>query len=176
MAYKLGRQVTFTSKGRVRVDAFPKDRVFTNDELLSVVPIDICHWFCLLAYNKETPQINDRPVKCGAKTLKYHKKAISYFMPNNLPTWDDIHSTGNPTKSRAVNTLLKVVEKWELRGEGKKSNADFPYEPEEYEHLMQVVSTLPNASRLDQVRVPCMFSYQVNMIARLDKVVRLKKS
>ena len=55
MAYKLGRQVTFTSKGRVRVDAFPRDCVFTNDELSSVVPMDICRWFCLLAYNKETP-------------------------------------------------------------------------------------------------------------------------
>ena len=83
----------------------------------------------------------------------------------NLPSWDDIHSTGNPTKSRAVNTLLKVAEKWELRGEGKKSNADRPYEPEEYEHVMQVVSTLPGASLLDRVRMPCMISYQVNMIA-----------
>ena len=55
MAYKLGRQVTFTSKGRVRVDAFPRDCIFTNDELSSVVPMDICRWFCLLAYNKETP-------------------------------------------------------------------------------------------------------------------------
>lgn len=176
MAYKLGRPVTFSPTGRVLVDAFPKDHVFTNAELTTIDPMHICHWFCLLAYNKESPERDDRPTKCGANTLKYHKKAISYFMPHNLPTWDDIHFTGNPTKSRSVNMLLKVIEKWELRGEGKKSSADRPYEPEEYEYVMQAVSTLPDASLLDRVRVPCMFAYQVHMIARLDEVVKLKKS
>jgi hypothetical protein len=129
-----------------------------------------------MAYNKESPERDDRPTKCCSNTLKYHKKAISYFMPHNLPTWDDIHFTSNPTKSRSVNTLLKAIEKCEIRSEGKKSNADHPYEPEEYEYVIQGVSTLPNTSLLDQVPTPCMFAYQVHMIARLDEVVKLKKA
>jgi hypothetical protein len=53
-------------------------------------------------------------------------------MPNNLPTWDDIHHTGNPTKLQAVNKVLQVIKKWETRKEDKTSIADCPFEPEEY--------------------------------------------
>jgi hypothetical protein len=33
MAYKQGRPITFSPTGRVQIEAFPKDHVFTNAEL-----------------------------------------------------------------------------------------------------------------------------------------------
>lgn len=81
MAYKLGRPVTFTPAGRVEIDAFPKDHVFTNDELTTINPMHICHWFCLMAYNKESPNRDDRPTKCASNTLKYHKRQSHISCP-----------------------------------------------------------------------------------------------
>jgi hypothetical protein len=106
MAFKHGRPVTFTQNGRVRVTSYPYDHQFSTEDLLAIRPIDICHWLCLMAYNNPTPSRDDRPTKSNRNTLLYHKKAISYFMTNNLPAWDEQHQFGNPTKSRIVNQVL----------------------------------------------------------------------
>ena len=63
-------------------------------------------------------------------------------MPNSLHSWDEIHCNGNPTKARDVNKVLQVIKKWEICGEGKKSNADRPLEPEEYVYMMNALSII----------------------------------
>ena len=176
MAYKHGRPIHFTPKGQLKVESYPLDHVFTNEDLQAVTPLDVCHWFCLIAYNKEAPDRNDRPLYSTRNTLLYHKKALSYFMPNTLHSWDEIHCNGNPATARDVNKVLQVIKKWDIRGEGKKSNADRPLEPEEYVYMMNALSRQRSANRLELVRYPCMFAYQVHMIGRLDDVVKLKKS
>jgi hypothetical protein len=55
MAYKHGRPVSFTRTGWVKVKAYPRDHHFSNVELQAILPIDICNWLCLVAYNKESP-------------------------------------------------------------------------------------------------------------------------
>ena len=131
MAYKHGCPISFTPGGLLKVDAYPMNHVFTNEVLNDITPLDVCKWFCLIAYHLETPTADERPIFSTYNTLLYHKKSISYFTPNNLPTWDDINHTGNPTKLCAVNKVLQVIKKWEPWGEGKKSSADCPFEPEE---------------------------------------------
>jgi hypothetical protein len=49
----------------------------------------------------------------------YYKKAISYFRPNWLMTWNEITLAGNPTRYVAVNDLIKAVKKRRL---GNKEN------------------------------------------------------
>ena len=122
--------IHFTPKGQLKVESYPLDHVFTNEDLQAVTPLDVCHWFCLIAYIKEAPDRNDRPLYSTRNTLLYHKKALSYFMPNTLHSWDEIHCNGNPTKAQDVNKVLQVIKKWEICGEGKKSNADCPLELE----------------------------------------------
>ena len=133
-------------------------------------------WFCLLAYHLETPTADECPIFSTYNNLLYHKMSISYFMPNTLPTWDNIHHTGNPTKSRAVNKVLHVIKKWETRGKGKKSSADCPFVPEEYRFLMDTLSKRGNLATLDKACYQAMFAYQVHMIGCLDHVSKLKKT
>ena len=44
-------------------------------------------------------------------------------MVNRYTKWNVEHETGNPTMAVAVNELIKLVKKAEVRKQGKKSNA-----------------------------------------------------
>jgi hypothetical protein len=78
---------------------------------------------CLVAYEKEVPDPNDRPVHARSTSLEFFKKAVSHFMLNRNVPWYVESSTGNPTMSVAVNNLIKTIQKAEVRKQGKKSNA-----------------------------------------------------
>ena len=77
---------------------------------------------CFRAYGKENPSQNDTPVK-QSDIIKYYKKALSYWMTSMGP-WDDIQKRGNPTRSKKVNDLLKVLKRVETRGMGAEGCAD----------------------------------------------------
>ena len=118
MAWKEGRSYSFTEKGRVKVeDPYPFEHEFTSDELASIMPLHICKWMCLIVYNNPDPQKNDFPTKGSRNTLLYHKKALSYFMPNQLQQWDERANENqhywNATKSKDVNKLIGLVKKME---------------------------------------------------------------
>ena len=51
MAFKHGRPYSFTTKGRVKIDAYPHQHEFTQDELVAIKPRDVTQWLCLLAYH-----------------------------------------------------------------------------------------------------------------------------
>ena len=69
-----------------------------------------------------------------------------------------------------------MIKKWEIHGEGKKSNADRLLEQEEYVYMMNALSRQRSANRLELVCYPYMFVYQVHMIGHLDNVIKMKKS
>ena len=53
-------------------------------------------------------------------------------------------------QSRIVNQVLNVVKTWELRGEDKDSNADCPFEPQEYKYILCIVAHGETLSRLEK--------------------------
>ena len=91
---------------------------FSNQELLSIKPIDIVHWLCLKAYGTPNPEEDANPTEEGrASSLAFIQKALSYFMPNSMP-WNPETESGNPAKSNEVRRLVKSVQKKEVRGLG----------------------------------------------------------
>ena len=109
-------------------------------------------------------------------SLLYHKQAISYCMPQTLQPWDKDEYKGNPTRSLAVNKLLGVIKKMEIRKEGKESSADRAFEPEEFAAVIHMLANNMDANRLERVLYPLMFIFAYHMIAWLDGVSELKKS
>jgi len=90
--------------------------------------------FRAYGFENATPDCN--PTGCKSATLLNIKKKISFFMINRLPTWDEIHKTGNPTKSAIINDLIGAVKKKETHGQGKSSCADRPFEPSKFSQVL----------------------------------------
>ena len=88
---------------------------FSSERLASITADDIVHYFNFKAYGTQYPYADDPgPPLCRSTTLFYHKKAISYFMPRQTMQWDDLANRGNPTKSTAVDKVIKGVIKYEI--------------------------------------------------------------
>ena len=85
-----------------------------------------------MAYHKENPTKEDRPIYATKNSLAYTKKALSYFMVHSNVQWNDVQRFGNPTKSKQVNSLLRVINKMETSNQGKPSSADRAFEYEEF--------------------------------------------
>ena len=156
-----------------RANPYPKDREFTDDELAPIRPDDIYKWMCKKVYHKEEPGPEDRPIFGRSDSLKFYKKAISYFMPNRLMTWNELTNTGNPTKSILTNTLIRVVIKKETRGLGKPSQADREFEKEEFEQQIAILQTFDDIKR--KYMYPTMFKFQFHLIARIDDTAHVRK-
>lgn len=156
------------------IDVYPTNHDFTTDELLAITPEDIVKWFSLKAYHNVNPSKEDRPLYATQNSLNYTKKALSYFMVHSLPQWNDVTRIGNPTKSKKVNALVRLVGKMETRDQGKKSNADRAFEYQEVAEVMKIFST-PEGSSIDNAMYACMFAYQIHFIARIDDVSKSKK-
>jgi len=63
------------------------------------------------AYGISDPGPND-----NSSALAFAEKAISYFTPNKLMSWNALANppVGNPTKSIAANNIMKIVERKKL--------------------------------------------------------------
>ena len=93
---------------------------FTEAQLLEIRPNQIVRYMSLLAFGKEVPSDDDKPVRRRSSGLDFVKKAISFFMPNQNVKWIVQTQQGNPTMSVAVNQLIKHIKKHEVRKQGKK--------------------------------------------------------
>ena len=54
--------------------------------------------------------------------------------------WDDLSQRGNPTCSAKVNKLIKAMIRKEVARLGRKSMAWRPFEPKEFEALVEAIS------------------------------------
>lgn len=117
---------------------YEKETIFPPDLLGELLPEDIKRWMCLRAFGLEEPGPNDRPVFWRANTLEVAKKAISWYMPNNIAEWDNINKIGNPSKSKPVNNLIKYVKKMEVRRIGKPSSTKRPLTQKELRYILSV--------------------------------------
>ena len=104
--------------------------------LKTIKPDDIVGWFNYLAYGTETPTENQKPTGCRANTLYSHKKKLSYYMIETAPHWNHQAQTGNPTKDKSVNDLLKKIKKAECRGTGKDSRTSEAFSRAEFQSVV----------------------------------------
>ena len=58
------------------------------------------------------------PTNGWSSSLEQYKKSISKFMMYEYH-YDDENSRGNPTKSKRVTNLIKVVKRHEVQGNGR---------------------------------------------------------
>lgn len=105
---------------------YSKSYEFSPEELGEVTPEDVYKWMAMKVYGRPDPNNDDNPTHGRSSSLEYYKKALSYFMPNRLSTWNAIMHSGNPTRSVPVNNLIKAVKKKEVRRQGKPSQARRP--------------------------------------------------
>ena len=107
---------------------YERNRIFTNEHLLTLTPNDVVEFFCLKVYGTPHPDADAMPKFGRSTSLESYKKHISYFMPNCLICWDVQNMRGNPTRSIAVNKLINEIKKEEVRKRGKKTVARRPLE------------------------------------------------
>ena len=73
---------------------YPRDKRFTQEELLSITPNHMVAWFNKLAYGTKTPAPEAQPKKCRSNTLLNHKRKVSFFHPQRDQKWDLIWGKG----------------------------------------------------------------------------------
>mmetsp|Transcript_6791 Transcript_6791/g.11328 ORF Transcript_6791/g.11328 Transcript_6791/m.11328 type:complete len:265 (-) Transcript_6791:192-986(-) len=154
---------------------YPKVYEFSDAELGAMSPVDLYRFFCFKACHKHDPGPTDKPMYARANSIEFWKKAMSYFMPNRLASWNYLANPpcGNPTKSKEVNDLIKAVKKKETRKQGRKSKADRAIEPSDF---VQTISILENTQDYNKrYRHPAMIKTQFHFIARGDDIAHMKK-
>jgi hypothetical protein len=102
---------------------YKEDRAVSPEKLAEVTNIHIYWYLVNKAYGTLESGGNNLLNQCCFTTMKYHDKAISYFMPQRCMAWDEIQKEGNPTKSQAVNNLIKKIVKHEVRRTGAATAA-----------------------------------------------------
>ena len=97
---------------------YPRDHVFDAQRLGELRPLQIRRWMQLQAYGTPDPAPDANPTLRRHTSIKFWKKAISYFMPNKGPEWNDLHNYGNPTKSETIRDLIKIVKRRKFTNKG----------------------------------------------------------
>jgi hypothetical protein len=78
-------------------------KYITAEELYAVRPEDIEKWMIKRAYGIDNTSFKDLPADARvmylrSETLEFYKKALSYFMPNQMQPWNEVMKQGNPRK------------------------------------------------------------------------------
>ena len=137
-----------------------KDHVFTQEELLGLTPEHLVRYMSMKVFGVPEPEEDANPMEGRSSSLEYYKKAVSYFMPNKLMTWDVQTGRGNPTCLVKVNELIKLVKKKEVWKQGKESSARRSMEQSEYIKVIKrfCLSNQP----LDRFVLSSYFIFQYN--------------
>lgn len=147
---------------------------FTQEELLAIQADDLAKFMRLMAYDKTDPGPEDHPTKCRSTTLEYFKKAISHFMPHKFAYWNVESNFGNPTKSNAVNAVIKMVRLAEVRRQGLPSNAKRDIKKNEFELTLKILEQDPTGDPTKTRMVPTMEKVHFNLIARTDDICNIE--
>ncbi|KAL3923737.1 MAG: hypothetical protein SGARI_006161, partial [Bacillariaceae sp.] len=164
----------------VRFMAFLDGKTYTNDQefgterLVQITPEDLCRYLSHIAYGKECPTDEDRPVNARSNTLHYVKKAISCFMPRRNIQWDNVNGSGNPTKSIQVNSLIKLVKKHEVRKEGAESKVVRPLEYDEFLNILSLIRADESIRTVEKCRLVSVLTLQWQLIGRIDDIMKLQ--
>ena len=152
-------------------ELYGKKNIFDKSHLLLLTPRDICAYFSLKVFGCVNPEEGTASKLGRSSSLMFYKKAISYFMPNKLSGWNVETKSGNPTKSIAVNSLIKKVQKMEVRKQCKASQVTRALTIDEIKFVMQRLRKGSDMTK--KLAVPALFAFQFNMIGRIDDTCRL---
>jgi hypothetical protein len=148
---------------------YPKETIFTKNELLAVQPHHVRRWMNLRAYGLTDPSDNLAATGCRSNSLLKAKQAISFYMPNKHVPWidgDGSGGRGNPTRHRSISELVQKVKKKECRGQGVKANDKRAYNRAEF---YKVLELFRNENDWDhRYKYPMMAVWAYHLIHRLD--------
>ena len=143
--------------------------VFSSEELSFIKLQEIVAWMKLRAFGHSDVGDDDVPTCGRSNTLAFHKKALSYFMPNKHLGWNTVSLSGNPTRSPEVNDLIKRVRRHEVSSQAQRA-LTLP-------EFHSLVGMAPNSETFNlQVRIPCILKFQVHLIARVDDAAHVLMS
>jgi uncharacterized metal-binding protein len=152
---------------------YPIMMEWDQEKILAIVPDGIASYFKQLAYGTSAPGPNNMPTHCRSTNLEHYKKAISFYMTNNILAWDIRSASGNPTKSLPVNDVVNTVRKMECRKQGRPSCAKRDMKREEYRMTMRILEAKLENYEL-QGKVPTMLKFQFHIIARTNDITNLE--
>lgn len=105
------------------------------------------------------------PIFYRSSSMEMSKKSLSYFMPNNHPSW--CNGQGNPTKSDVVNKLIVFVRRCEVHKQGAPSKAKRALTQAEFRKEMELLRK--HKDNFDhQVTFRSLGLYQYHLIGRVD--------
>ena len=165
-AYR-GVLATFMTYTHERDPPYNKDYNFSLEQLSAIVPGDVVNYFNYRAYGVETPGDEDRPVHARSNAVKFWKKALSFFMPNRHMQWNNISNVGNPTRSTAVNELIKKIKKFEVRRQGAPPKARRSYTKNEFAHTQNILKERGECIN-SKYGIRALNNFQYHMIGRID--------
>ena len=137
------------------------------EELVTIMPQDVCRYLNFKAYGKEYPDESDLPTKGRSNFLKAIKKKLSYFMPRKNTVWDDIRAEGNPTRSILVDNLIKRVMKFEVRQLGEESKARRPMELQEFINILTMTRKNDTQKIINKYRLGSLLCLQWHIIGNI---------
>ena len=154
---------------------YPKDKQFTQQELLAITPDHVVAWFNELAFGTKIPAPDARPEKCRSNTLLNHKKKVSFFHPRKDQQWDSIRGEGNPTRAQSVNALIAIVKRHEVRQTGVPSQARRAFSLAEFIKLLAIVEGITNDENKN-ARFRALATLQWQLIGRVDDIQKTQVS
>jgi hypothetical protein len=77
--------------------------------LSGITEEEVLRWLDSKAFGIDNPGNDDLPLHGRSPTLHFHKKAISFFIPNKHFKWNVDTKTGNPTMSPGINAFTCIV-------------------------------------------------------------------
>ena len=147
---------------------YDKHHTFSPQDLSHVTADDVVAWMNLKAYGTTTPGMESRPTQGRSNSLLHYKKALSFFMPNRNHQWNELTLVGNPTKSQAVNDMIRRVKKFETRHQGAAPKARRPLTEPEFRNMLNQLRTVENGDIITKYGVPALLVFQFHLIGRVD--------
>ena len=159
-----------------------QEGLLSDDLLVLITPEDVKQFLCEKAYGHRDPGPNDFPTSCRANTLVVYKKALSWFLPRQSQPWDEVGRVGNPTRSSLVNSVIKKVQKYEVRKQGADSQCRRPIEYQEYIQILELLkkaahdSTAGSAVTTKVLKTISLITLQWHTISRVDDMCHFRFS
>ena len=160
-----------------RSPTYPKDTIFTREQLLELKPQHIRDFMALKAYHKVdfSPE-DDKPIYARSSSLEQVKKGVSFFMPNNFPQW--CNGQGNPSKSGVLTKFINDIRLAEVRGEGAPTKAKRAFTAPEFMKELEMLRRHGHEKNdfNHRVKYIAMCLWQYHLIGRSDVTAHFEMS